>query len=453
MTNVEPDVYFENSENLLPIVFGLETRLYFAAIVELTAIPLYLLIKPHLDVWTDDEKTQQWLANCLLRDSDEEMDIDGSPASTRSPWWSCPAQQSDHGILLEVRNRTSTSRNPDLVITEFLVYAAVCQSTETLRYCSSPPPSSPPTRLDEAEHDNHKSVRQKIEIRAIPINSTAHQLHCADQVDRSLTISQPPKEEVHVLPTASATAAALSDSPENRQRMSNLFADAKIQRKRFNRRGGECVSKAMAFIDSPTPPLAKKQGSEPDASKINSQIQSHRQLGGRALSRACSTSSLHGLEQPRPQLRPQRYSDATSSSLHGTENMTSSGDSPNVPTPTSNFEEQNRLTLTRIVMAGMRIYGLQQRRKSVKLSTGFEPGPDLPSNDLGGGDDEYKMIYHQTVKAATFTFRNQMKSKSINQAAMGEVVDQLLAMFCSDPSTVHHTMDSFNSCIGKKAGT
>jgi hypothetical protein len=102
------------------------------------------------------------------------------------------------------------------------------------------------------------------------------------------------------------------------------------------------------------------------------------------------------------------------------------------------------------------MYGLQQRRKSVSASAQARSdlGTDSPCNDLGvsGGGDEYKMVYHHTLKAAIFTFRSQMDKEIINQGTMGDVVDQLLALFCADRLSNHNTVDSFSpGCIMKES--
>ena len=70
-------------------------------------------------------------------------------------------------------------------------------------------------------------------------------------------------------------------------------------------------------------------------------------------------------------------------------------------------ESRNKEALSRVVMAGMRMYGLQQRRKtksrrgSVALSHDCN---DHISEEQAAQDavkdEEYKLIYHQTFKGA-----------------------------------------------------
>ena len=47
--------------------------------------------------------------------------------------------------------------------------------------------------------------------------------------------------------------------------------------------------------------------------------------------------------------------------------------------------------------------------------------------------DEYKLIYHQTFKAASFAFRARWATQTISQSIMRQVVDQLLDLFFTDP--------------------
>lgn len=435
--------------------FGLDSQLYFTALVELAAIPLYLLMKSHFDVWTDDVEMEQWLGDCLLRNPNNGPNTDESSPEITSPWWSRPSQQSDRGILLEVRNGTSDSRSPG-AITEFLIYASVSKSTQSPSYLPSPPASSSPPRTSNDEEGSHEGSLQMIRIRAVPLASTTHQLQHVKQINQSSADDRLNDGEPYFLPTISSTSVAPLNSPPKRQRLLNLFEDATYKRKRLSRRGGEGISKAMAGLNSPTLHLEKQRGSEPDESKPNSKLHLNlqRQLGGRGLSRSSSVSSIRDMELARLQSRPQGHVDAKRSSLYGVEGMSLIGKSATLSPETNSFEEQNRSALTRVVMAGMRIYGLQQRRKSIKIQTWSGLEADSPFNDLSvpRGDDEYKMIYHQTLKAATFTFRTQMNKEIINQAAMGDVVDQLLALFCTNPLTVQDGVDSFKPGLVRNEG-
>ncbi len=416
--------------------------------MELAAIPLYLLTKPHLDVCTDDEETEQWLALCLLLNLNDELDVNESSADLPRPWWVEGAPQSDRGILLEVRDGSSESGSTDAVDTEFLIYAAVQKSPQLPRYLPSPPASSSPQRAENSDEGCHDGLTKKIRFYAVPLASTSHQLQHMHQRNESAVNDRLHDGEAFFLPQVPSNKAALPGSPPKRRRLLNLFEDATHQRKRLSRRGGEGVSKAMAGLHGPILDLGIRRGDQPDASKPDSQghLNVLGQSGARGLSRASALSSILDTQPSRPLSRSQGCTDGKRSSLHAAGFPNSLQHSTVLPGERNNFEDQNRSTLIRIIMAGMRMYGLQQRRKSVSAQARSELGTDSPCNDLGnsGGEDEYKMVYHHTLKAAIFTFRSQMDKEIINQEAMGNVVDQLLALFCADQLSNHNTADSFS---------
>ena len=431
----------------------MDRQLHFLALVELAAIPLYLFVKPHLDVWTQDEETEDWLANCLLPNLNDQPDADESSTHSTSPWWSRPAQQSDHGILLELRNGGLDSESPGVVITEFLIYAAVLKSANSPSYLSSPPASSSPLRINRSDDDGHEATMQKIRIRAVPLASTAHQFDCINHLNMSPTNDQLINAEAYFLPEIPNTTSAVPNSPSKRQRLLHLFEDATYQRKRLRRRGGEGISEAMAGLDRPISHIGNRQNSNLEEPDPNSQAHMNtlRRIGEKRLSRSLSTPSALQIEPARPHSKAQQTVAAKQSSLCGGDSVGSSQKASALPPDITSFEDQNRSTLSRIIMAGMRIYGLQQRRKSVKLKTDSELGTDMTFTDMSisHSDDEYKIVYHQTLKAATFAFRNQISKEIINQASMGDVVDQLLALFCTDPSSVQDNTGSFISGSGR----
>lgn len=447
------DIHFEDPEESLLNGVGFEKQLHFLTLVELAAIPLYLLAKPHLDVWTEDEETEHWLTNCLLPNLNDQHDADGSSAHITSPWWSRTAQQSDLGILLEVRNEEPVYEGPGDVVTEFLIYATVFESADSSSYLPSPPASSSPLRINGSDESNHEAPAQKIRIRAVPLASNAHQ---GDHVNHSNILRDDhnlDNDEAYFLPPTPNTAPAVPNSPHKRQRLLHLFEDATYQRKQLRRRGGEGISKAMAGLDSPNLQSENSQGLKLEESNPQSQLYLNTQnkIREKRLSRSSSTPLISQIDPSWLDSMTLQNGIEIQSSLLGGESVGFSEQISTLPTDINSFEDQNKYALTRIIMAGMRIYGLQQRRKSAKLQTGSELEADSTFIDQGitRGDDEYKMVYHQTLKSASFTFRNQMSKEIINQATIGDVVDQLLALFCTDPLAVQDTKNSFASGSGE----
>lgn len=95
------------------------------------------------------------------------------------------------------------------------------------------------------------------------------------------------------------------------------------------------------------------------------------------------------------------------------------------------------LSRTKIFMAGMRLFGFQSKK----------PGPvsqirldaDLAVDDEA--EDEHKLVYHQTYKAASFTFRKYFGIQVIEQEVMREVMDKFLTIFCSDLLALANVQD------------
>lgn len=115
------------------------------------------------------------------------------------------------------------------------------------------------------------------------------------------------------------------------------------------------------------------------------------------------------------------------------------------------IEQKNKDTLSRLVMAGMRLYGLSQskakknaRRASMapnNIATQSASSPVLNAEDEEEEErrkergEEYRYIYHQAYKGACFAFRSRIAKESFqpHTETLREVVDKLLAMFCVDP--------------------
>jgi hypothetical protein len=68
----------------------------------------------------------------------------------------------------------------------------------------------------------------------------------------------------------------------------------------------------------------------------------------------------------------------------------------------STLEQQNKATVSRLVMAGMRLYGLQRKKKTEI----FQESAITEEAGTGNStqDDEFKLIYHQTYKGVVFAF-------------------------------------------------
>lgn len=295
-------------------------------------------------------------------------------------------------------------------ITEILIYAAISKEQDRPGILSISPDSSSGDRY---------GATSEIRIYALPLSSRKH-----EQFDRIQGLDPQPLHndrddgKACFLPAAGEEDVSThASSPWERSRLSNLFDEARDQRKRLIRHGGGGVSKVMARVNGPG--LHLRSTSVETRSTVPADLPTDISLKGaprESLSRASSISSSRSVEPTRPLSRRESLINGKRSSLHLVESITPAGEVAD----SNMIEQQNKAALSRIVMTGMRIYGLQQKK-------GREAS--RPPDD----DDEYKLIYHQTFKGALFAFRTHITSEFINQEAMRDTVDRLLTIFCNDP--------------------
>ncbi|MCJ1465061.1 hypothetical protein MMC07_003677 [Pseudocyphellaria aurata] len=449
------DVHFVNTRCSPTSFFPSNTKLQFLSFVEVAAIPIHLAAGPSLDVWTHNELTEQWLSSSLL---DDWIIKENNWTKSAEAWWHRPVQQSDRGILLRVEDGSGDNAGSERKITEVVIYAALSKEVKSHVSLPTPPRSSSPNADLDVDGATSNDIIHDIKIYALPLCSTNSTL--VDDI-RGLTsptsCHKSSDIEVRLLSSLLPRTTCIFTSPRKRQRISTMFDDATSQRKRLMKHGGDRVSKAMAAIDGAVIQTEKPTSSSlsmdkgatwTDQPKEDQQSELPRGL----LSRASSTSSLRGDESSRPSSRRGPLLNAKRSHLNPVNGIASMSESSRISQSTT-IEQQNKAALTRLIMTGMRIYGLQQRKKSVKPQAEFEmeEGPFRESSRLLEEEEQvdYKLIYHQTFKAASFTFRNNMSSVIINQELLRDVVDSLLVMFCNDPLASHNTNDSFGAKGGK----
>lgn len=388
----------------------------FLSLVQVALIPLHLAAGPSFHVWTHNESTEQWISEALL----DHCDTVTSSADSTQPCWLRSMQQSDSGILLKVEDGVGdihSTPSSGHNITEILIYAAISKEQDRPGIFSTPPDSSSGAGDDAGVGGRYGATRE-IRIYALPLSSRKH-----EQFDRIQGLDPQPLHsgkddgKACFLPLTREDIPTHASSPWERSRLSNLFDEARDQRKRLIRHGGGGVSKVMARIDGPG--LHLRSASVETRSTIPADLPTDTSLKGaprESLSRASSISSLRSIEPTRPPSRRESLINGKRSSLHRVESITPAGEVAD----DNMIEQQNKAALSRIVMTGMRIYGLQQRKGREASRS-----PD--------DDDEYKLIYHQTLKGALFAFRTHITLEIINQEAMRDTVDRLLVIFCNDP--------------------
>ena len=234
--------------------------------------------------------------------------------------------------------------------------------------------------------------------------------------------------QAYFLPYTHEPAQVTQQAPQKRQSISTLFEDATKKRRKLKRGGGESISQAMAGVDRPP--------SQHDLWERQEALQpQHKDPRTRSLSRISNITPATGPENARPTSRSAPLAHGKRSSLHRMESAISTRDSPTLSDVDGSYAQQNKAALTKVIMAAMRLHGLQQKKKP--LSHSQLPNPVTSLTDMNvvtnEADDEYKLVYHQTFKAAMFTFRKHLDGLLISQERMREIVDRLLTMFCSDP--------------------
>ncbi|KAL8767680.1 MAG: hypothetical protein Q9209_005860 [Squamulea sp. 1 TL-2023] len=412
-----------------------QTSLRFLAIVDTAHVPLCLAAGPSFDVWTANERTEQWLHHCLFEDSREDDTEDGKP------WWKAVGGQSKHGILLGVDGGDDVHETLKLGITEILLYAAIPCTSQEVHAPPTPPASSSPLN-DSQEHETSLNIR----IYALPLSSKAYKV-----LDHGTTVPhcEPDFQDsgFYYLPSPpQALSYQESDPPAKRPKIESMFEDATNSRRLHKMRGGQGMAKAMAAMDAR---MALPALSSPDVRKPADPLDSRKDESNKAptarsrLSRASITGCIAIPPPTVPSITRPQSSHLTSPTkgLRSSRNRVEStlspspdGRSSEIPEDSnSGIEQQNKASLSRIIMAGMRMYGLQQqRRKSVST---FDTQSQLSGvNSVSTGEqDEYKAVYHQTFKAAAFVLRKHWTTVALGPEILRDTVDAFLARFCQDP--------------------
>ncbi|OCL08520.1 hypothetical protein AOQ84DRAFT_38839 [Glonium stellatum] len=402
------------------------SNLRFLSVVETARIPLYLAAGPSLDVWTASEATEEWFSSVL---GGNECDSAGSEDAYQ--WCTIARSQSPTGILVQVIGEDAALSSPR--VSEILFYGTVNKPRVGL---PTPPTYSPNTP--------HATLSEGLELRvhALPLSS--------DFLYRCLATTTPPlppslqdfsrsikETEAQFLPSPFPQRAP-SPGLNKRKRCDVIFDEATERRRNAKRKGGESVAAAASRADNPRPTSAHRKSLSIDG-KAGSftefpnpkNVAQASQIAIPPLSRSPSVSA-----EVRPLSRKGLLNDNMKrSSLSRMADISAVSEEPTI-------ESRNKEALSRVVMAGMRMYGLQQRKKiksrhgSVTLShDGHDQMSAEQAAEDAAKDEEYKLIYHQTFKGAMLALRNHVtKTPLQNQPdRLRDTVDKLLAIFCTDP--------------------
>lgn len=321
---------------------------------------------------------------------------DASTSATAQGWWTRARAQSPVGILVQVESEISDVKGPK--ITEILFYGTVAATPNDS--LPTPPSSSPDLAQEQLKH------LPQLRVHALPLSSDLlHQPNLPEfpPLSPALSASDPVIERTaQFIPSPFPPTSATTKSPK-RKRERDIFEEAEQLRKKANQKGGEGIAAAAArasdgqvpfthrkslSIDTKTSPLTDIRPASANA--ILSRPPS------RQLSRSPSISS-----DSRPLSRKGVPDGHTKrSTLSRVETVSIQPEEPTTQT-------RNKEALSRVVMAAMRMYGLQQRKRNKSRRSSVAPGVEQAQQlseeaaaEEAAKDEEYKLIYHQTYKGA-----------------------------------------------------
>lgn len=272
-------------------------------------------------------------------------------------------------------------------VTEILFYGTV--ATPTNRILPTPPSSSPENPYGE------EGQLPELKVHALPLSSGL--LNHAALQNRPSDFQSHLDTHPQFISNSNTTGDTTPTSPK---RARDVFDEAAHRRKKARAKGGEGVAAAAARAQDIQKPYIHRRslsietkgiplpGSRPSSAQ-------GAQPSPRILSRSPSISS-----DTRP-LSRKGTADGPSKRSHLSQ-VATVPIHPEEPT----IESRNKEALSRVVMAAMRMHGLQQRKKPKSRRSSLAPGPeqDQPTEETtveeASKDEEYKLIYHQTYKGA-----------------------------------------------------
>jgi len=349
-------------------------KLRFLSTVDTARIPLYLAAGPSLDVWTTSEATEAWFESIFF--SWPNITTDAPDIVTTRKWWTLARSQTPVGILAQVQK--GEEDNSTSHVTEILFYGTIAADSP-----NGTPASSGSTNL---------AIDQLPELRV-------HALPLSSRLLRSRDVNPSNTAEAHFL-------RPLHDSlsmPLSPKRKRDIFEEATIANRKVRGKGGQVIAALAARGNESQQSYNPRRSLSIDLKGVSisdsRSLSANRPLSrpvSRRLSRSSSLSS-----DTRPQSRKEQLDTHCKRSTLSQVAVVPTQDEE----PTT--ESRNKEALSKVVMAAMRMHGLQQKKKSRSSGTSSVPSVD-ESRQLDvdtaaeevAKDDEYKLLYHQTYKGA-----------------------------------------------------
>lgn len=353
------------------------TTLRLLSTVDTAKIPLYLAAGPSLDVWTTSEATEAWFQSILL--SKPAATTEALNAATTHEWWRFARSQSPIGILVQVENEVDDLQQSR--VSEILFYGTI----------AAPPTGSMPTPPSSSPQLHTGSNRNLPELRVHALPLSSHLLH--QQNTEPLNNSEPQFLPPRQKPQSGAV------SPRRKR---DIFEEATIANKKARGRGGKGIAAAAARASESQQPYARPPSRSIDSKTPFPDIRPSSASGVLSRSNARPVSRSPSISSETGPLGRKGVQDTQAKRSNLSRVATTDLQSEE---PTT--ESRNKEALSKVVMAAMRMHGLQQRKKQkLNRSTAgqsLEEGEQLSEKTIteeAAKDDEYKLIYHQTFKGA-----------------------------------------------------
>ncbi|CDM37537.1 hypothetical protein DTO013E5_7666 [Penicillium roqueforti] len=438
-----------------------ESQLNLRSFVNPALIPLHARAGPNLELHTSHAGTSRWLQRKLtgalwLNEED--------PALQQS--FQCPV-----GLLVSVEGNTKSG---NATTTSLLVYGVLSSAAS----CTRPPtpPHSSPSEIPDHRNRPHRAPYE-LRIYAVPLSTS--------RLTQAQAYPSPPPsnpDQPIANPRCAEFLPDISSPSPKRKRVATLFEVVAQHHRRVRQRGGEAVSQLMA----PSRPLSSSQNlqtlrikrePEEDGPTLPSldRIVSHRSRSvsiGAGLHRP---GSVRGRTTPALNADPQKRAPTPNPCLdsgprrgeqmsqgQGPSSLSVSEEKP-ASTPGSPAKDpdaviaDNKTLITRTVLTCMRLYGFH--RADMRSASGKPPGgagaePELdvsgttpapealraetPAPGITSDDDEFKVMYHATYKAAAFALRRYLKQAPgvapsvLKKEKAMTCIDELLRLFCEE---------------------
>lgn len=367
-----------------------DCTLQFLSHVDTLRIPLHLVCGNRLDVWTTDAETETWFSNLLLSSNhahDQEQE-----------WWQNASLESPLGILAAIKVADAI-KTPQPRITEILFYAARKHLQQD---------------LDTQSHNEASSSTPELGLYALPLSSDLLLFNDTD-------ITPPASPILDASDQGTANGRFIPrpwDEPTLRQRrktaLDSTFSAASDRRKRHS---GASVSAAAASAQNspsllPTLPRLKSEASRGSVPLLT-----------RPKSRSPSVASLR-----RDTTLPEQR-------------RVASGLSQATPAPppseTELVQQKNKEMVSKVVLAGLRVWGFTASKRKKRASTCTSAAPEPLDAAEEAKEEEYKLLYHHVYKSTCFAFRATISKEDLSGKEFADrvrdTVDALLVILCKDP--------------------